>query len=282
MTIKKIRFWSLIALFSIFVACNNETNTPPNKNDGNSTSVSGIKPPAVIGFAVKNIHPHDTAAFTEGLQVVNGKLLESTGDFNRTFMQMVDIATGKVVRQHKIADPKIFGEGVQLFKGKVYQLTYQNHLVYVYDEKDLSKPIKTFNWPNEGWGMTNDGTNLLVSDGTPNLYTINPEDFRVLKSVQVADNNGPVQYINELEYIDGFVYANVFTQDVILKIDPSSGHVVGKIDCSGLLNQYAAKDIPPSFNKQEHVLNGIAWDSAAKKMYITGKCWPKLFEISLN
>jgi glutaminyl-peptide cyclotransferase len=275
-----IRKYAIVAALVFLSACsNNDTDKP----DDNTPSIPAVPAPQNIGFKVDNVYPHDTSAFTEGLQLVDGKLYEGTGDYANSALQIAEIKTGKVLQQHKMGTAQIFGEGIQVFKGKIYQLTYQNHVVYVYDKKDITKPIKTFEWPTEGWGMANDGNSLIVSDGTSYIYYVNAEDFQIQKKIQVLDNNGPVDNINELEYIDGFVYANIFTKENIIKINPANGHVVGTMNCAGLLQQYAAKEIAmPGFDPGNNVLNGIAWDSTAKKMFITGKRWPKLFEVSLN
>lgn len=272
---------SFIVIGSLF-SCN-----PDEKkvDDGQATTPSatstGIPAPAVLSAAVIAEYPHDTSAFTEGLQVHNGKLYEGTGEEGRSFIQITDIKTGKVENKYPVKDPTIFGEGINVFKDKLYQLTYQNHLVFVYDLKDLSKPIKTFPWQSEGWGMTNNGTELIISDGGPagNLYFVNPDDFRVSHSIQVRDNNGPVTYVNELEYIDGFIYANVWGRTHLIKIDPSNGHVTGKIETADMLRSFYSTY---PIQQMDNVLNGIAYDSTSKKIYITGKNWPKLFEIRLN
>ena len=239
--------------------------------------------PTVQAMATKNItynviaeYPHDTSAFTEGLQVYNGRMYEGTGMEKESSLRIADIKTGKIEKKHFYTDTLIFGEGIQVFKGKIYQLTWKNHIVYVYDEKNIDQPVKTLKWPYEGWGMTNNGPDLIISDGSANLYFVNPDDFKVKSTVQVTDNSGPVQYINELEYIDGYLLANVWGTDNILKIDPASGHVLGKIDLTGLKEKY----FPGQAGTE--VLNGIAYDSIAKKIYVTGKRWPKLFEITLN
>lgn len=274
--IKKL--FPIALLLLVLAACNNGGDD----GGGEETVLTpGVLPPQNLAFNVVNTFPHDTSDFTEGLQVVDGKMYEGTGETGQSVLKAYDIKTGKVSFEHKIAD-SLFGEGIQVFKGKLYQLTYQNHMVLVYDLKDLTKPIQTFTWPTEGWGMTNDGTNLIVSDGSPYIYFVNPADFSIIKKMQVLSNTGPLGNINELEYIDGFIYANVFMTDTIVKINPANGNVVGVIDCRGILQQYAAKEIAAGFDPSNNVLNGIAWDSAAKKMYITGKNWPRLFEIVLQ
>jgi glutaminyl-peptide cyclotransferase len=173
----------------------------------------------------------------------------------------------------------IFGEGITIFKNKIYQLTWRSHVVYVYDIANIDKPEKTFNWPYEGWGLTNNGSDLIISDGSSKLYFVNPDDFRLKSTISVTEQGSPVYYLNELEYVDGFVFANVYQTDKIIKIDPSSGFVVGKMDLAGVIQKFAPGYIP---KPEEEVLNGIAYDSATKKFLITGKRWPKMFELKFN
>lgn len=222
-------------------------------------------------------YPHDTGAYTQGLEWYNGKLYESTGDYEKSSLRITDVKTGKVEFSHVMGSKEIFGEGMTIFNGKLYQLTWQSHVVYVYDLKDLSKPIRTLNWPYEGWGITHYNGELIVSDGSSNIYFVDPETFRVKTTRQVTDAMGPVNYLNELEMVGGSLYANVYLQDYIVRIDPSNGHVTGKIQLPGLIQQYAPNYVP----QDGEVLNGMAYDSSSHKFYITGKRWPKLFETVL-
>ncbi len=171
---------------------------------------------------------------------------------------------------------------VTIFKNKIFQLTWENKKVFVYDVNDITKPIQTLNWPRDGWGITNDGNSLIISDGSDKLYFVDHDpaksELQLQKIVSVRDNNGPVDSLNELEYINGYLFSNVWLTNYIVKVDLSNGHVVGKINCEGLLNQYAQGKIDAETN----VLNGIAYDSTSNKIFITGKNWPKLFEITLN
>lgn len=263
-----------IAGLLFFTACNGGGSDKPVIDD--SIAKMATKN---ISYTITAQYPHDTSAFTEGLQVYNGKLYEGTGMENESTLRITDIKTGRVEKKHSYTDPVIFGEGIQVFKGKIYQLTWKNHIVYVYDEKNIDQPVKTLKWPYEGWGMTNNGTDLIISDGTANLYFVNPDDFRIKSTIGVTDNSGPVINLNELEYINGFVYANVYGSDFIVKIDPSSGHVEGKITLAGLPEQYFPTQ---SVFGRTDVLNGIAYDSISKKMYVTGKRWPLMFELTLN
>jgi len=260
-----------------FVSCNNrDTEIEPTPGPG--TPLSGIAAPKNINFNILAIYSHDTSAYTQGLEIYKGKMYESTGDFANSSLRITDIKSGKVEHKHMMGTDKIFGEGITIFKDTIYQLTWQNNIVNVYTINNLDKPVKTFTWPYEGWGITHNNTDLIISDGSANLYFVNPADFKLKSSVQVTDNIGPIKLLNELEYIDGYIFANVFESDFIIKVDPANGHVVGRIDLPGLINQYA-KGYSPDNNE---VLNGIAWDSASKKIYITGKHWPKMFEGTLN
>jgi glutaminyl-peptide cyclotransferase len=270
-----------IASLSILFSCNGG-DTASEASDDVTTPVTGIPAPAIIQASVMAAYPHDTSAFTEGLQFHNGKLYEGTGLEKKSMIKVVDIISGNVEKKYIIADTTVFGEGINIFKDKLYQLTYHNHVVYVYNLSDLAKPIKTFSWASEGWGMTNNGTELIISDGQEqgNLYFVNPEDFRIKRIVQVVDNAGPVDNVNELEYIDGYVFANIYGDTHIIKIDPSNGHVVGKLETAEILGGFYASF--PLKIDLSNVPNGIAYDSASKKMYITGKLWPKLFEVRLN
>jgi glutaminyl-peptide cyclotransferase len=273
--------FTVIIISAILFSCSPETKDNPAEDTPPVSTGTGIAAPAMISAALIAEYPHDINAFTEGLQIHEGKLYEGTGEEGRSFIQISDIKTGKVEQKYPIKDSTIFGEGINVFKDKLYQLTYRNHIAFVYDMKDLSKPVKTFPWQTEGWGMTNNGTELIISDGQAagNLYFVNPETFRVSHIVQVIDNNGPVRNVNELEYIDGFIYANVWGSTYLIKIDPSNGHVVGKIETTDILRSFYSSY---PIEQMDNVLNGIAYDSTTKKIYITGKNWPKLFEIRLN
>jgi glutamine cyclotransferase len=268
-----MKSYLILSVIILLAACNGGTDKPVVDD-----SIVPKKAPQ-IAYNIVNVYPHDTSAYTEGLQIYNGKLYEGTGMENESALQISDIKTGKVEKKHFYKDPLIFGEGIQVFKGKIYQLTWKNHIVFVYDEKNIDQPAKQLKWPYEGWGMTNNGTDLIISDGTATLYFVDPETFKVKSTVSVTEDSNPIGYVNELEYIDGFVYANIWQTDEIIKIDPVTGHVVGRIDFPDLREKYFPKEIIP---ERTDVLNGIAYDSTTKKMYITGKRWPKLFEITMN
>ncbi len=266
-------FFSAILLLSI-VACDN--NNDKEIDEALIPQKSGIAAPAAISYSLVAQHPHDTSSYTQGLELYKGKMYESTGDYENSSLRITDFKTGKVEKKHMMGSDKIFGEGITILNDKIYQLTWESNLVYVYDIKDIAKPIQKFNWPYEGWGITHNGTELIISDGSANLYFVNPQDFKVKSTVAVQTNLGPVDNLNELEYIDGAVFANVYTTDKIVKIDPESGHVIGIMEFKNLLQ---AADITQG---RTDYFNGIAYDSASKTMYVTGKRWPKLFEVKLN
>lgn len=269
-----MKYITAIAFILLITSCNN-TNSPDH-DSGIEPAYVGLPAPKTITYTILAQHPHDTSAYTQGLQVYNGKLYEGTGDFETSSLRITDWKTGVVEKKHLMGTDKIFGEGITILKNKIYQLTWESNIVYVYDVKNIEKPVNTFKWPYEGWGITNNGTDLIISDGSANLYFVNPDDFKVKNTIAVVDNTGRIDSINELEFINGFVYANVYTTNDILKIDPDSGHVVGKMTFSNLLN---ASEIVPG---RTDYFNGIAYDSITNTMLITGKRWPKLFEVKMN
>lgn len=261
----------------LVTACNNGTLNDSTDSEAEKPA-TGISTPKIINLNIIGIYAHDTSAYTQGLEIYNGKMYESTGDFQNSSLRVTDIKSGKVIQKHTMGTKDIFGEGITIINDKIYQLTWKNNLVNVYDIKNIDNPIKTFKWPYEGWGITHRNTDLIISTGSSNLYFVASEDFKLKSTIQVTDNFGPLNGLNELEYIDGYVFANIYGSDTIVKIDPANGDVVGRIILTGLIQQYA-KDYKPD---QEEVLNGIAWDSAGKKLYITGKHWPKMFEALIN
>lgn len=268
-------------LFLLLFSCNNNS-TPDIDNTLPETNIYNIPAPIPVIFKVEAVYPHDPTAFTQGLEFYKGKLYEGTGELGQSRLRIVDIKTGKSEKDHTIADNSIFGEGITIFKNKIYQLTWQNHKIFVYDINDITNPVNTLNWSREGWGITNDGNNMIISDGTSKLYFVEPDENRkemkINKILTVINNRGEVDSLNELELIDGYIYANIWLTDEIVKIDTANGHVVGIINLKGLLQQYD----PGVRILDEAVLNGIAYDSTAKKLFITGKKWPKLFELKLN
>ncbi len=262
-----------LILFSLVFALSCTSNDKSDVDDTIRTASSGIAAPANIGFSVLAQYPHDTSAYTQGLELYNGKMYEATGDYETSSLRITDHKTGKVEQKHPMGSDKIFGEGITIFNNKIYQLTWQSNLVYVYDVNNINKPVKTFRWPYEGWGITHSATELIISDGTANLYFVNPEDFKLKNTISVQTDKGPLDNINELEFINGFIYANVYTTNYIVKIDPSSGHVVGLLNFPDLVQKERTG--------RTDYFNGIAYDSTNNTLLVTGKRWPKMFEVKL-
>lgn len=235
--------------------------------------------PAMLTYNVVNTFPHDTSAYTQGLTYVDGKLLESTGSYGKSELKYVDINSGKTLQRSKL-DPKYFGEGSVKVGDKIIVLTWQENVGLVYDAKTLNL-LSTFPYQSsrEGWGLTFDGKKLLRSDGSNRIWTMNAGNYEVESYIEVYDNLGEVQRLNELEYINGKIYANVYLTNNIVIINPVSGVVEAKIDLSALEPKDFFKD---EDEKQNNVLNGIAWDSKTNRLFVTGKKWPKLYEIKID
>ncbi|WP_347157175.1 glutaminyl-peptide cyclotransferase [Pontibacter chitinilyticus] len=272
----------LLVLLAVqtLIGCSNDRHD--NSNDAKTANGSVYGPaPAVINYGVTATHPHDVTSFTEGLLVHDGKLYESTGSPSdqpetRSLVGIVDLSTGKIDTKVELDKSKYFGEGIVILDGKLYQLTYTSKTGFVYD-LDTFKKLREFTFPSkEGWGITTDSTYLIMSDGTSHLTYLDPATLKQVKELGVYDNNGPLNNLNELEYINGYIYANIYTTNIIVKIDPKSGQVVGKLDLT-TLNQDANSKNPSSLE-----LNGIAYDAAADKIYVTGKLWPNIYEINFK
>jgi len=263
-----------ILLLGILAGCKNPA--PENsKADPNTVTV-----PAVLSYNIINVYPHNTGSYTEGLEWHDSTLYESTGNYGQSKLASISLHTGKDIL--KIDLPKeYYGEGLTVLNGKIYQLTYKEGKCFVYDFKTFKK-IGEFTYTGEGWGMTTDGKYLIMNNGSNNLYFRDPETFNIVKTVGVFDNNGALARINEMEYVDGIIYSNVWMTNDIVKIDPSSGKVLAKADFSYVLNKYAPGAILDDEQSGNAVLNGIAYDSVGKRFFITGKNWPKLFEVKFN
>jgi glutamine cyclotransferase len=255
----------------LLAACGDGPDQPANNGDSITNNA-----PAVIHYSVVKTRPHDTASFIQGLEFHNGILYESTGAPDEhgypSWLGKIDSATGKL--QNKIVlDTQYFAEGITILNGKLYQLTWQNKKGFVYDANTLKK-LGEFNYNTEGWGLTHDSAALIMSDGSSNLYFIDPVSFRNLHIVGVTDASGsPVNNLNELEYINGFIYANQWQTPYILKIDPNTGQVVGRLDLSTLVNEVDTR------NPGHDYLNGIAYNPITGTVVVTGKRWPLLYEI---
>jgi glutaminyl-peptide cyclotransferase len=218
-------------------------------------------------------YPHDRESFTQGLVYDNGVLFEGTGQKMSSSLREVELETGKVIRQHNL-DDSLFGEGIALYNDRIYQVTWENKVGFVY-EKSTFNVVNKIYYPMEGWGLTTIDNKIVMSDGTNIIYFFEPEQFTVVSRIEVYDNEKKVDQLNELEYINGEIWANIWTTDLIARIDPVSGKVLAYIDLKGIL--------PASErNADTDVLNGIAYDKSAKRIFVTGKKWPRLYEISIT
>ena len=265
----------------IFIACNNEENKTEN-----ISSESTLPAPQNLSYTVVNAYPHDTAAFTQGLEWYGEILLESTGLYGKSTLRQVEPMNGKSKKQIN-NEKDIFAEGITVMRDTVYQLSWENHLIFLYDANTL-KLLGTKNWNYQGWGITNDGNALIISDGSDKLYFVEPYSMQVKNILSVKDHMGPVNNLNELEMIEGYIYANRWQYEYILKIDPKNGNVVATIDLTDILRKNSKSDL--SYLSQNNstaqingaVLNGIAYNAAKKTIFVTGKLWPEIFEIKLQ
>ncbi|MEX2573607.1 MAG: glutaminyl-peptide cyclotransferase [Balneolaceae bacterium] len=222
-------------------------------------------------YQVVNTWPHNTDAFTQGLIFLNGYLYESTGRHGQSSLRKVDLKTGKVLRQHDV-DETFFAEGLTVWEDRLIQITINSGTAFVYDMETF-EIIRKFSYTGNGWGLTNDGEHLVMSDGSPVLRYFNPENFRETGQVTVTENGRPVRNINELQMVGDRIFANILFEEHIIIIDPETGRVTGRVDLEGLLS--------PEDRKEANVLNGIAYDSEGDRLFVTGKLWPALFEIRL-
>lgn len=258
-----------IALLFLLLCSITTSSCQPGTGDKNGPN----QPVKVYGYEIVHTWPHDRDAFTQGLIFNGGNLLESTGEVGRSSLRRVAPETGTVVQRVDVPPP-YFAEGITLLKGKIYQLTWQHQLGFIYDALTFEKAGE-FKYTGEGWGLANDGQSLILSDGTNKIRFLDPDNFQVSKTIAVLDGHTAVQEINELEYVQGEIYANIWHSDRIVRIDPNTGKVVGWINLAGLLS-------PGEVQDEEAVLNGIAYDEVGGRLFVTGKLWPKLFEIRLT
>ena len=242
-----------------------QTAAPTNSGDSPAPS------PTLYTYKVVNTYLHDPDAFTQGLVYLDGVLYEGTGLNGQSSLRRVTLETGEVQQIHHLEE-QFFGEGIAVFGDRIIQLTWRSQVGFVYDRQSFEL-LQQFSYPTEGWGLTHDGERLIMSDGTATLYFLDPQTFAALGSVEVRDQR-PVSRLNELEYIDGQIYANVWQTDRIARISPQTGKVTGWINLRNLL-------LPEDRRQRVDVLNGIAYDAAQQRLFVTGKWWPKLFEIEL-
>jgi glutamine cyclotransferase len=278
----------LCLLLLILAGCDNRAPASVADNAGSNVSLIQTAPPQnqalqatnavpaqtpVFTYDVVNTWPHDHNAFTQGLIYLNGELLESTGLEGRSSLRKVELKTGTVLKQVNLSN-QFFAEGLATLAGKLYQLTWQNHKCFVYDLESF-KLEKEFTYDGEGWGLATDGQSLILSDGTDQIRFLDPATFQVTRTIKVQDRGHPIPRLNELEYIKGKIFANIWLTDYIVCIDPTTGIILGVIDFHGLLS-------PEEHAAGADILNGIAYDSAGDRLFVTGKLWPKLVEICLK
>ena len=227
----------------------------------------------ISSIVVKNFYPHDTGAFTQGLFFHEGCIYESTSLNGKSILARKEVITGKSLQEVKISY-KYFGEGIAVLKRNIYQLTWQNETLLIYSVRSFKK-IREIKYRGEGWGLTSDGKHLLMSDGSSTITFRDPDSFKVVREIHVRDGDTPVGHLNELEFIKGEIWANIFTEDIIVRISPKNGKVTGWINLSAL-RSYLPR------NESVDVLNGIAYDVNTDRIFVTGKYWPKIFEIQLS
>lgn len=225
-------------------------------------------------FTVVARYPHDVTAFTEGLVYIDGQLYEGTGLEQQSQLRLVDLASGTVLESHTLSDTSEFGEGIVVLGDTIYQLTWQSQIAHVYD-RDTFEQTGTFTYEGQGWGLTTDGTSLIMSNGSDKIVYRDPATFEVTRTISVVDGDQPIADLNELEYIDGVIWANVWRTNLIARIDPQTGEVIDWLDLSALDAEVTAT------NPNVDVLNGIAWNPETGTVFVTGKFWPTLFEIEL-
>ena len=259
---KRLLFAIFLSIFAM--ACSSQ----PKR----ATSVPQIVEPVKYTYNIKAIYPHDTNSYTQGLQFVDGVLWEGTGEWGKSVLQKVDLKSGRAEVLATLPKSE-FGEGITVLGDKVYQLTWTNNKVHVYDLQ--GNHLKDMRYVGEGWGLTSDGESLYMSNGTTDIYKMNPETFKREGKITVTMRGEAVNFINELEWIDGKIWANVYTTDYVVIINPQTGIVEGLIDFTGLLK-------PEDVTERTDVLNGIAYDAEGKRIFVTGKLWNKLFEIEIN
>jgi glutamine cyclotransferase len=261
--------------FISLTGCKNNDST--GTRDGHDSSLVKTEPPAILSYSIISpAYPHDTASFTQGLTFYKGELYEGTGYNGKSKLMKVDLKTGKAIKSISL-DNKYFGEGIAILRDTIYQLTWQQNVVFVYAIKGNDfKKVKEFPLNTEGWGITTDGKSLIVSTGGNNLDYYDPSTFTKQKSLPITDAGADSYNLNELEYIDGYIYANQWQASYIFKIDPATGKIVAKANLAK--EEDAAKAIYPKAD----VLNGIAYDETTKKIYVTGKYWPALYEIQFS
>lgn len=257
------RAGALVVLFGVFL-------------QGASCAHEGPRAAPLLGFRVLRELPHDVAHYTQGLALHEGRVIESAGHYGHSALYVKELASGRVLRETRIAAEQ-FAEGTTVFGDRVWLLTWRERVALLFDM--ALAPRAQFAYAGEGWGLAHDATSLIMSDGSARLAFRDPRDFSLRREVTVRDGAAPVPMLNELEFARGHVFANVWLSDRIAVIDPTSGAVVAWLDLATLRTRFAK---PAGWMEDDHVLNGIAWDASRDRFYVTGKCWPKMFELEID
>lgn len=244
------------------------------ENQSRQITFLSDREPEIFNYSVVNEYPHDIKAYTQGLQYVDGWLYEGTGNYGTSSLRKVKLESGEVEKIRNL-DASLFGEGITVMGERIFQLTYKSQVGFIYDKSSFEEIQKVYYQNKEGWGLSHNGQELIMSDGTHVIYFLDPEMFTVTRQIEVYDHKGRMDSLNELEYINGKIWANRYYTDEIVIIDPETGRVEGRVNLKGILK---TGDRQPGTD----VLNGIAWDSEGERLFVTGKYWPKLFEIRLT
>ncbi|MCE2655599.1 MAG: glutaminyl-peptide cyclotransferase [Sediminibacterium sp.] len=273
-----LRFIKHILLFTFITAMNSCGNNIAT-SENNEVNENIIKAPTQLQYEVVKVYTHDTSSYTQGLEWYGETLFEGTGNYGKSQLHKMDANLQSISK--KISLPKeLFGEGITVFKDKIYQLTWKEHKVLVYNANTLQKEKELY-WQYEGWGLTHNDTALIVSTGGSDIYIVDPNNFTIKKTIGVYNNYGYVSNINELEFVDGKIFANIYGLNEVVVIDPTTGQIINNINFSNLLAQAGVKYDPTTID-DGYVLNGIAYHAKSKTFYITGKCWPVMVEVSVK
>jgi glutamine cyclotransferase len=276
-----MRLYFLLTICFLLVSCSNNQlkDTATGKNNKANIAVRTAEKVPIYTYEIARTYPHDTNSFTQGLVVHNGFFYESAGEYGKSNLRKVEIETGKVLQRFDLAR-EYFAEGMTILNDKIYQITWQEQTAFVYDLN--FKLLKEFRYAGQGWGLTHDGTNLLLSDGTHIIRVVNPENFETIRTIIVRDENGkPLMNLNELEYVNGEIWANIWHSENIGKpnhiarISPADGKLLGWIDLNGISPE--SKE-----TNSEKTLNGIAYDASSDRLFVTGKLWNKIYEVKIK
>ncbi len=275
--IARLPLLTIVCLLGLLAACGQSapatpTAVPPLPPEPTQETAVAASTPLTYTYRIVNTYHHDPAAFTQGLVYLDGVLYEGTGLYGQSSIRQTELETGAVLQKRDLA-PEYFGEGIVIWQDRLIQITWQSSVGFIYDLASFEL-VGDFQYPGEGWGLTHDGAQLIMSDGTNEIRFLDPESLAENGRIQVHDANGPITRLNELEYVNGEIWANIWQTNRIARIAPGTGQVVGWIDLTGLLD-------PATLTQPVDVLNGIAYDAAQDRLFVTGKLWPTLFEIEL-